>query len=252
MQKTIPFFIFIFVLCCSQQAPSQTVPTTIQKVETSQKHDRYAKKRAAMVENQLQSRDIVDPKVLEVTGTVPRHLFIDKNQWSDAYKDFPLPIGEGQTISQPYVVAFMTQALELKGNEKVLEIGTGSGYQAAVLSKIVPKVYTVEIRPVLAEEAGKRLQELNYNNVTVKNADGYYGWEEHAPFDAIMVTAATNHVPPPLLKQLKPEGKLILPLGSTDFFQTLTLITKTAGKPQVTHLIGVRFVPLVGKAREEK
>lgn len=246
--QSILRFIFIVTLLtfsCTPSAPGQGT-------SAAQKPDRFSKKRLLMVENQLKSRDIIDPKVLEVMSTTLRHLFVDKDQWKDAYRDYPLPIGEGQTISQPYVVAFMTQALKLTGTEKVLEIGTGSGYQAAVLSPLVKKVYTIEIRPPLATKAEERLKELKYSNVKVKNADGYFGWKEHAPFDAIMVTAAVNHIPPPLLKQLKANGKLILPLGSTDFFQTLTLITKTPTKPQVEHLIGVRFVPLVGKAREEK
>lgn len=213
--------------------------------------DPYAAAREAMVKNQLKGRNITDKKVLGAMATVPRHKLVPKSLWSSAYKDFPLPIGEGQTISQPYVVAYMTQAVALKGTEKVLEIGTGSGYQAAVLAKIVPKVYSVEIRPKLAATASENLKKLGYDNTHVRTADGYFGWEEHGPYDAIIVTAAVNHVPPPLLKQLKPGGRLILPLGSTDFLQTLTLITKDKdGNPKTKHLMDVRFVPLIGKARE--
>lgn len=217
----------------------------------AQSNDPYTKARQNMVATQLKSRDITDPKVLKAMGTVPRHKLIPPSLWNQAYSDHPLPIGEGQTISQPYVVAYMTQALGLKGNENILEIGTGSGYQAAVLSRLLPKVYSIEIRPKLAKTAQEKLGIINYDNIEIKNADGYFGWEEKGPFDAIIITAAANHVPPPLLKQLKPGGRLILPLGSTVFFQTLTLITKDKmGKPKVKHLIDVRFVPLVGKARE--
>lgn len=231
------------------QAPSDSLirNSSLSPVQSAQA-DSYQSKRAAMVANQLKSRDIVNPKVLEIMGTVPRHRFVGLLFRRDAYKDHPLPIGEGQTISQPYVVAFMTQALQLTGQEKVLEIGTGSAYQAAVLSHAAKKVYTVEIRPKLAESATEKLKELGYGNVVVKSADGYFGWKEVGPFDKIMVTAAVNHVPPPLLKQLKTGGQLILPLGSTDYFQTLTLITKVEeGPPKVERLMGVRFVPLVGE-----
>ncbi|MFQ6109822.1 MAG: protein-L-isoaspartate(D-aspartate) O-methyltransferase, partial [Candidatus Aminicenantales bacterium] len=167
-----------------------------------------------------------------------------------AYGDYPLPIDEGQTISQPYIVALMTQHLKIREGDKVLEIGTGSGYQAAVLAHLTDQVYSIEIRKKLAENAAKTLQRLGYNQVKVKWGDGYFGWEEHAPFDAIIVTCAANHVPPPLLKQLKTGGRLILPLGSTLYFQTLTLITKTSGKPKVDHILGVRFVPMIGEAQK--
>ncbi len=154
-------------------------------------------------------------------GNISRHLFVDENLQHVVYNDNPLPIGEGQTISQPYVVALMTQSLGLKGNETVLEIGTGSGYQAAVLAELVEEVYTIEIKPTLAKKAEERLDSMGYKNINVKNADGYFGWEEHASYDAIMVTAAVNHIPPSLLDQLKDGGKLILPLGRTSYYQTL-------------------------------
>jgi protein-L-isoaspartate(D-aspartate) O-methyltransferase len=214
--------------------------------------DVYAREREMMVLRQLKVRDITDRKVLEAMGTVPRHLFVSPHLRSQAYNDYPLPIDEGQTISQPYIVALMTQYLDLKPGEKVLEIGTGSGYQAAVLAHLTDKVYSIEIREKLAQTAEETLSKLNYNQVKVKWADGYFGWEEYAPFDAIIVTCAANHIPPPLLKQLKEGGRLIIPVGSTLFFQTLTLVTKTNGKPKVRHVLDVNFVPMVGEISKKK
>jgi protein-L-isoaspartate(D-aspartate) O-methyltransferase len=211
----------------------------------------FAQAREKMVKQHLMGRDITDPRVLKVMGDIPRHLFVDENLQNVAYNDYPLPIGEGQTISQAYVVALMTQSLELKGNETVLEIGTGSGYQAAVLAELVDEVYTIEIKPALAEEAEERLSRLDYRNVQVRNADGYFGWEDHAPYDAIMVTAAVNHIPPALLDQLKDGGRLILPLGSTAYYQTLTLVEKQDSELTVTHITSVRFVPLIGEAEKQ-
>ncbi len=206
--------------------------------------------RQSMVRDQLEARDIRDPKVLEVMNTIPRHLFVPKNVQVYAYSDRPLPIAEGQTISQPYIVALMSQLLELKPGMKVLEIGTGSGYQAAVLDRMDVETYSIEIIPQLAKEARQRLSSLKYA-VEVKNADGYFGWPEHAPFDRIIVTAAANHIPRPLLDQLKPGGHLILPLGRTLIFQTLTIATKQPdGKIDVAHHTDVRFVPMTGKMRE--
>ena len=210
----------------------------------------FQKKRQEMVRRQLKARDITDDKVLEIMSLIPRHLFIDKRYWNDAYADHPLPIDEGQTISQPYIVALMTQCLDLKNEDKVLEIGTGSGYQAAVLADIVDEVYSIEIRQVLAEKSAETLRDLNYDNVSVKWGDGYFGWDEHGPFDAIIVTCAANHIPPPLLDQLKEGGRLIIPLGSTLYFQTLTLVTKIEGKPLVEHITSVRFVPMTGEAQK--
>jgi protein-L-isoaspartate(D-aspartate) O-methyltransferase len=214
--------------------------------------DIYTKERKAMVRDQLASRDITDKRVLEAMEEVPRHLFVSPDLRHQAYDDNPLPIGEGQTISQPYIVALMTQNLHLKPGEKVLEIGTGSGYQAAVLARLTDKVYSIEIRENLAKRAAETLRRLNYTQVEVKWDDGYFGWEENAPFDAIIVTCAANHVPPPLLKQLREGGRLIIPLGSTLYFQTLTLITKIKDKPQVRHISEVVFVPMVGEIKKEK
>lgn len=210
--------------------------------------DPFAEARRRMVEEDLRGRDITDERVLEAMGRVPRHRFVDRSLWNEAYADHPLPIGEGQTISQPYVVALMTQALRLNGTERVLEIGTGSGYQAAILAEIVEEVYTVEIRERLAREAERRLQELGYTNVHVLYADGYFGWKEYAPYDAIIVTCAVNHIPPSLIDQLKDGGRLILPLGSTAYYQTLTLIYKRGDELTSEYITSVLFVPMIGEA----
>jgi protein-L-isoaspartate(D-aspartate) O-methyltransferase len=213
--------------------------------------DPYVLARQRMVVNQLKARDITHPEVLKVMGMVRRHLFVSPRLASQAYSDHPLPIAEGQTISQPYIVALMTQILDVQPGEKVLEIGTGSGYQAAVLSHFTDQVWSIEIRNALAQSASRRLETLGYNGVRVRHGDGYLGWPEHAPFDAIMMTAAANHVPPPLLDQLKMGGRLLLPLGSTTYYQTLTKITKTPKGNDVEHLLGVVFVPLVGKVLDK-
>lgn len=207
--------------------------------------------RQRMVENDLKGRDIVDLRVLEIMGRIPRHLFVDKSLQRQAYADHPLPIGEGQTISQPYIVALMTQILRIKPGERVLEIGTGSGYQAAVLAELTDQVFSIEIRDKLTQTASKTLKELGYNQVLLKSGDGYFGWEEFAPFDAIIVTCAANHIPPPLIKQLKEGGRLIIPLGSTTYFQTLTLVTKKEGQTDVQHLTGVAFVPMTGEVQKK-
>jgi len=221
-------------------------------LSSGQDSEAYVKKRKKMVAEQLAGRDITDRQVLEAMAQVPRHLFVSPAYRGQAYEDYPLPIDEGQTISQPYIVALMTQCLNLRPGEKVLEIGTGSGYQAAVLALLTDKVYTVEIRENLVTKAARTLKNLAYDNVQVKWADGYFGWEEEAPFEAIIVTCAANHIPLPLLSQLKEGGRLIIPLGSTLYFQTLTLITKVEGKPRVKHISGVRFVPMIGEAEKRK
>lgn len=213
--------------------------------------DVFEKRRQEMVEKDIQGRGVKDARVLNAMLTVPRHLFVDEDQRNKAYNDHPLPIGEGQTISQPYVVALMTEAVELKGNERVLEVGTGSGYQAAVLSGIVKEVFTIEIKRGLYEMVKTRMQKLGYQNVNVMHGDGYYGWETRAPFDVIMVTASANHIPPPLLAQLKEGGRLVIPLGSTVFYQNLTLVKKEKGKHVIKELGGVAFVPMTGQAQKK-
>jgi protein-L-isoaspartate(D-aspartate) O-methyltransferase len=212
--------------------------------------DPFKEARERMVKNDLKGRDITDKKVLSVMGKVKRHLFVDNDLQHLAYNDYPLSIEEGQTISQPYIVALMTQHLNLKATDKVLEIGTGSGYQTAVLAGLAEQVYSIEIREKLAVKARARLRELGYHKVSVKHGDGYLGWEQYAPFDAIIVTCAAKHIPPPLTKQLKEGGRLIIPVGSTFFYQTLTLITKVKGELKVEHISGVRFVPMVGEAEK--
>jgi protein-L-isoaspartate(D-aspartate) O-methyltransferase len=209
-----------------------------------------AEARRLMVLTQLGASDITDLEVLRVMENVPRHVFVDESLWDRAYGDHPLPIGEGQTISQPYVVALMTQSLNLRGTEKVLEIGTGSGYQAAVLAELVDQVYTIEIRGSLAERAENLLDDLGYSNIHVKCADGYFGWKEEAPFDAIMVTCAVSHVPPYLINQLKDGGRLIIPLGSLVHYQTLTLLEKDNDSLTSEYILSVTFVPMIGRAEE--
>jgi len=203
----------------------------------------YKLQRAHMVEKQLKNRGITDRHTLQAMSRVPRHEFVPDRLKGDAYDDGPLPIGEGQTISQPYIVAYMTQSLNLKPSDKVLEIGTGSGYQAAVLAEIVDSVYTIEIVEKLGHRAEDLLQRLEYSNVFVKVGDGYGGWPEKAPFDAIIVTAGAEEVPPPLLEQLNEGGRLIIPKGGQGSVQQLILATKSKNKIKTEKLLPVRFVP---------
>lgn len=209
--------------------------------------DVMAKAREDMVANQIETRGIDDPEILSAMRTVPRHEFVLPRFLDNAYDDTPLPIDFGQTISQPYIVALMTDALKLLPGMKVLEIGTGSGYQAAVLAEMGMEVYTVEIIPELAQQAHQRLDNLGYAQINTLTADGYFGWEEHAPYDAILVTAAPDHLPQPLVNQLTPGGRLIIPIGPVGAVQTLWLFEKTTGELQATNLGGVRFVPLTGQ-----
>jgi protein-L-isoaspartate(D-aspartate) O-methyltransferase len=205
----------------------------------------YEERRLDMVEDQMAARGIEDPEVLTAMRQVPRHKFVPEKYEDMAYRDRPLPIGYGQTISQPYMVAYMTETLALKGDEKVLEIGTGSGYQAAVLTRTAGEVYSVEIIPQLHQQAEKRLQEMDYP-VQCLAADGYLGWEKHAPYDRIIVTCAAGHIPPPLIKQLKPGGKMVIPVGDPWSVQSLVLARKDeSGQVTTKSLMSVRFVPLV-------
>ena len=213
--------------------------------------------RERMVKEQIAEapdyRDPVkDPRVLAAMRTVPRHQFVEKTLQSVAYGDFPLPIGYGQTISQPYVVALMTEMLQVKPDQKVLEVGAGSGYQAAILSLLAKEVYTIEIIEALALQAEERLRRLKYANIRVKVGDGYYGWKEVAPFDRIIVTCAAGLVPPPLLKQLKPGGKMCIPVGAAYSVQYLTMVEKSeTGAITMRKSIPVRFVPLTRSGKEE-
>ncbi len=189
-----------------------------------------------------------DPRVMEVLGKVPRHLFVPKRLQRSAYKNRPLPIGYGQTISQPYIVALMTDLLETRKDARILEIGTGSGYQAAVLAELVKSVFTIEIIEPLEKKARSRLKTLGYENVTVKLGDGYYGWEQYAPFDGIIVTAASSHIPPPLVKQLKPGARMVIPVGGRFLTQNLTRVEKAEdGSVKTYQILPVAFVPLTGR-----
>lgn len=203
--------------------------------------------RENMIKEQLQARDIRDPATLNAMRIVPRHEFVPTKMQAYAYADHPLSIGMGQTISQPYIVAYMTQVLELKNHHRVLEVGTGSGYQAAILGQIVDTVYTIEIVEALAFTAKNRLAELGYDNINVKSGDGYLGWPEKGPFDAIIVTAGAEEVPKPLLKQLKEGGRMIIPVGPHNGVRQLLLITNKSGKFKTKEVMAVRFVPLTRK-----
>lgn len=203
----------------------------------------YKKLREEMVKTQIENRGVKDSATLAALRKVPRHSFVATDQVANAYEDRPLPIGYGQTISQPYIVAYMTEIIKPKPGQKVLEIGTGSGYQAAVLAEIVSKVYTIEIVEELGKQATTRLKNLNYKNIEVKTADGYHGWKEYAPFDAIVVTAAAEYIPTPLKEQLKDGGCMIIPVGSPYMTQQLMLIEKTGNKYRTSSKMPVRFVP---------
>jgi protein-L-isoaspartate(D-aspartate) O-methyltransferase len=209
--------------------------------------DQTTAERMRMVDQQIRARGISDPRVLEAMRKVPRHRFVPEELARSAYEDGPLPIGFGQTISQPYIVAYMTEALQLQPSHRVLEIGTGSGYQAAVLAEIVREVYTIEIVPELAREAARTLETLGYSNVNVRDGDGYLGWPDHAPFDRIVVTAAPDHVPKPLIDQLAVRGRLVIPVG--EFRQQMTIMTKTEKGVAEQRTIDVRFVPLTRRPR---
>jgi protein-L-isoaspartate(D-aspartate) O-methyltransferase len=227
------------------QVDSPTAGSTATPVNTER-----APERREMVDNQLRERDITDPRVLEAMQRVPRHRFVPESQQSAAYADHPLPIGQGQTISQPYIVALMTQLAQPVRGSKCLDVGTGSGYQAAVLAELCDHVYSIEIVSELARESRERLAALGYSNVTVRHGDGYQGWPEHAPFDVIIAAAAPDHVPEPLVEQLAPGGRMIIPVGSN--FQQLLVIEKSAdGSAHQRIVADVAFVPMTGEAERK-
>lgn len=227
---------FTFLNCNNNKVKKETISW-----------DQVARK--DMVQRQIIERGITDTSVINAMLNVERHVFVPEEYERSAYGDYPLPIGEGQTISQPYIVALMTERLELKEEDKVLEIGTGSGYQAAILSVIVKEIYTIEIVPSLAASAAQRLKDLGFSNVYVKCGDGFLGWPEAAPFDAIIITCAPPEVPEPLIEQLTEGGRLIVPVGSQ--FQMLTLYKKVEGELQKTDIIPVLFVPMKGMIEDK-
>jgi protein-L-isoaspartate(D-aspartate) O-methyltransferase len=230
-------------------APGCNGPSADARKVTPSATDSDAESRARMVETQIVARGVRDPRVLSAMRKVPRHLFVDPSQRPQAYEDHPLPIPGNQTISQPYIVALMTELLELQPKERVLEIGTGSGYQSAVLGELAGEVYTIEIVPELARSAAARLKELRYHNVFVREGDGYRGWPEHAPFDAIIVTAAPERIPQPLIEQLAPGGVMVIPVGG--FFQELKVFRKSAdGRTTEKDILPVRFVPMTGEVEK--
>ena len=231
---------------CGERAVEPAPPTEAVALAT----DARAAERALMVERQIAREGIADERVLAAMRRVPRHRFVPAREQAYAYEDRPLPIGLGQTISQPFVVGFMSQALELSGDERVLEIGTGSGYQAAILGELAREVWTIEILEPLAERARTVLDELGYTNVHVRHGDGYLGWPEHAPFDAIILTAAPEHVPQPLVDQLAVGGRMILPLGGS--MQELVLLKRTPAGIERESVLPVRFVPMTGLAEERE
>jgi len=229
--------LFVLVACAEEE-----------RAVDSTGEDRYDEKRMEMVEKQIEARGVKNPRVLEALRKVPRHRFVRREDVGRAYADSPLPIGHNQTISQPYIVGLMTSLLDPQPDDVVLEIGTGSGYQAAVLAELVKKVYSIEIVRPLGEHAREVLHELGYKNVEVKIGDGYQGWPEHAPFDGIIVTAAPDHIPQPLIDQLKEGARLVIPVG--DYYQELEVVKKVEGKVEIERSIAVRFVPMTGEAEK--
>lgn len=243
-----PVLVIVLSLAGCSPAPapagvSTPVASPIPAQASPPASESYAAARQAMVEYQIERRDVSDEAVLAAMQTVPRHEFVPADYRDQAYEDHPLPIGHGQTISQPYIVALMTELADVQPGERVLEIGTGSGYQAAVLAQMTDQVYSIEIIPELAERAVETLDRLGYDQVQVKQADGYYGWEEHAPFEAILVTAAPDHVPQPLVNQLADGGRMIIPVGPPGGYQSLWLLERNGDEVVRYNWGGVRFVP---------
>jgi protein-L-isoaspartate(D-aspartate) O-methyltransferase len=242
------FLLWVFIpLLTLVMALSIISKNNTNQLQNQPSQDQYQNERLAMVQNTIENRGISDSQILRVMREVPRHQFVPDKYQAYAYADHPLPIGYGQTISQPYIVAWMTELLALKPGEKVLEIGTGSGYQAAVLADLgFVDVYSIEIIPELAQEAAQRMESLGYTQVHLKQGDGYYGWEEFAPYDAIIVTAAPDHLPSPLVDQLKDGGRLIIPIGPPGGYQSLWKFIKQDEDVTAYNLGGVSFVPLTG------
>lgn len=240
--------IFLLTGCSASTTPTALTTSTASSAE----EEAFRAARLELVEQHIEGAGVTNEDVLRAMRSVPRHKFVPPDYLDQAYENHPLPIGYGQTISQPYVVAWMTELLELKPGEKVLEIGTGSGYQAAVLAELgYVEVYSIEIVPELAESATTRLQDLGYTNLHVKQGDGYYGWPESAPFDAIMVTAAPDHLPAPLAEQLAEGGRIVIPIGPPGWYQSLWKFVKENGELKAFNMGGVTFVPFTGAGVEE-
>jgi protein-L-isoaspartate(D-aspartate) O-methyltransferase len=255
----VAFCLLVFLSSTGAAAPEEDPPGRADSSWTppvSKAADERVRDRLTMVRTQIeQPRDMRDAvaslPVLDAMRSVPRHVFVPPDLVGRAYHDTPLPIGHGQTISQPYIVAAMTELLRLGPQSKVLEIGTGSGYQAAVLAHLTPHVYTIEIIGPLAKSAASTLEAYGYGHVEVRHADGYFGWEEEAPFDAIIVTCAAGHLPPPLWDQLKPGGRIVIPIGGTFSVQRLVVVQKAEDGTRTSNTVmGVRFVPMTGRVRE--
>ncbi len=252
MLRVIILFGFLLT-CAGCLSPAETLhpnPSLAVEMESTPAEDVYGPARQAMVREQIELRGVGQASVLEAMRRVERHRFVPEEYLDQAYDDHPLPIGYGQTISQPYIVALMSESLGVEAGDRVLEIGTGSGYQAAVLAEMGVDVFTVEIVPELASQAAQRLEELGYDNVQVLAADGYFGWEEHAPYDAIIVTAAPDHLPQPLANQLAEGGRLVIPIGPVGMVQTLWQFEKASGELEATNLGDVRFVPFIRDSSE--
>lgn len=238
----------------TETAPSEATTQSAVTTPNSQTAppDEFAKRRAKMVERQFKLRDISDRRVLKAVYDVPRHEFVPEEYRDMAYNDQPLPIGHEQTISQPYIVGLMTQLAKVGPESKVLDVGTGSGYQAAVLAEITEQVFSIEILKPLADEATERLKRLGYDNITVRHGDGYAGWPDEAPFDVIIVAAAPDHVPPKLVEQLAPGGRLIIPVGNRKSQQLMVIEKQKDGKATKRAVVPVAFVPMTGEAQNDK
>ncbi|MET0500354.1 MAG: protein-L-isoaspartate(D-aspartate) O-methyltransferase [Candidatus Binatia bacterium] len=232
--------------------PNSLIDSAQIELQPGRNQDPFIRARQTMIERDLVARGVLDTRVLEAMGSIPRERFVPEMLRVYAYEDRPLPIGDEQTISQPYIVAFMTELLGLKGSEKVLEIGTGSGYQTAVLGKLADTIFSIEILPTLSERAKMLLKELGFTNINLKVGDGFFGWEEHAPFDVVLVTAAAPKIPEPLWRQLREGGRLIMPLGQDGQTQQLVRVKKLDGKQIIERISGVVFVPLTGAIRQDR
>jgi protein-L-isoaspartate(D-aspartate) O-methyltransferase len=248
MRAWVMIFAVLAISCSGTGAAERPDQSPVRAGELTE--EAFAAMREEMVSRQIERRGVRDKRVLAAMREVPRHLFVRPPEAPYAYDDNPLPIGESQTISQPYVVAYMSELLDVKPEHKVLEIGTGSGYQAAILSRLAGSVYTIEIIPLLGERATATLQELGFDNVHVRVGDGYAGWPEEAPFDRVMLTAAPDKIPQPLIDQLAIGGRLVAPVGT--LFQEIVVVTKTARGTTQQRKIAVQFVPMTGKAQERK